>query len=179
MTSVGGSRARARVLRLLLYIIFSASLFALALLLASPPKLVVITTLSGGVHTIELPRLYTLSEAMLIVCLSCTATVSAVLILAFPSGVETRGGTTALESQTQAIDINSMLRGLDENEKSIVEALLKNGGSMYQSDLARELNMPKSTLSTILRRLEQKKVIIRVNKGFKNLVILKHQPQDK
>ncbi len=165
-----------RALKVLLYTVFSASLFTLALALASPLRLVLVS--STGIQALELPRVYTLSETVIIACSSCAATASAMLLLILPGkpGAST-GAPSSSTAQAPTKNIGELLESLDENEKRIVETLLRNGGSMYQSDLARELDMPKSTLSTILHRLEQKGVVLRVSRGFKNLVVLRNQAQ--
>ncbi len=66
-----------------------------------------------------------------------------------------------------------MRNSLEGLEKRIVEELIKAGGLMHQSDLLETLGVPKSTLSVSLAKLESKGVIIRVRRGFRNLILLK------
>jgi uncharacterized membrane protein len=50
--------------------------------------------------------------------------------------------------------------------------LLTSGGEMYQSDIVKNLGLPKSTVSTALNDLHAKKIILKVKKGRENLIRL-------
>ena len=54
----------------------------------------------------------------------------------------------------------------------IVQMLRASGGEMYQSDIVRNLGLPKSTVSNALNDLHAKKVILKVKKGRENLIRL-------
>lgn len=65
------------------------------------------------------------------------------------------------------------LEDLDDEEKSVYDKLKEAGGSLYQSDLVRELQISKVKVTRILDRLEVKGVIERKRRGMTNIVVLK------
>lgn len=65
------------------------------------------------------------------------------------------------------------LENLDKEEKKIVNALLLNQGSHYQSDLIKETQLTKVKTTRILDKLEGKGLIERKRRGMTNIVILK------
>ncbi len=65
------------------------------------------------------------------------------------------------------------MQGLDEEEKTVMNIILRENGSAYQSDLIRETSMTKVKISRILDRLEGKGLIERKRRGMTNVVILK------
>lgn len=65
------------------------------------------------------------------------------------------------------------ISNLEEDEKKIVEVIKENDGSVYQSDLIKELDISKVQLTRTLDKLENKKVIERKRRGMANLVVLK------
>lgn len=62
---------------------------------------------------------------------------------------------------------------LKERESRVVEALKLKEGSAEQGTLRVMLDMPKATLSVILKELEERKVIYKEKRGNKNMVFLK------
>ncbi len=62
---------------------------------------------------------------------------------------------------------------LDESEKRVVDLLQSHDGSMYQSDLMRELGLSKVQMTRLLDKLEAKKAIDRKRRGMTNIIILK------
>lgn len=65
------------------------------------------------------------------------------------------------------------ISNLEEDEQKIVNIIKENDGSVYQSDLIKELELSKVQLTRILDKLENKKVIERKRRGMANLVVLK------
>ncbi len=61
---------------------------------------------------------------------------------------------------------------LTEDEREILKFLLRRNGEAYQSEIYRELNMPKSTVTRLLRRLSEKGVVRIERKGRYNYVRL-------
>lgn len=57
-------------------------------------------------------------------------------------------------------------------EDRILRQLKENGGEQYQSELARALGIPKSTLSSALHELSRQGIIVKVKKGRENLIRL-------
>lgn len=62
---------------------------------------------------------------------------------------------------------------LPEDEKKIVDLLELNEGSLYQSDIIRELGLSKVKVTRLLDRLEGKRLIERRRRGMANIVLLK------
>ena len=58
-------------------------------------------------------------------------------------------------------------------EDRIIRLLKENDGSLYQSEIGRRLNLPKSTVSSALNELNNKNLILKIKKGRENLVRLK------
>lgn len=58
-------------------------------------------------------------------------------------------------------------------EERIIRLLKENGGSLYQSEIGRQLNLPKSTASSALNELNSKNLILKIKKGRENLIRLK------
>jgi hypothetical protein len=57
-------------------------------------------------------------------------------------------------------------------EERIVHLLKASGGEQYQSDIVKNLGLPKSTVSATLNDLHQRGVIQKVKKGRENLIRL-------
>ena len=57
-------------------------------------------------------------------------------------------------------------------EDRIVKLLKEKGGSMYQSDIGKQLGLPKSTVSSALNELHNRNVIQKIKKGRENLIRL-------
>jgi len=70
-------------------------------------------------------------------------------------------------------EINHKIESLDEEEKKLMQILLREEGSVYQSDLIKETNLSKVKVSRLLDRLEGKSLIERKRRGMTNIIILK------
>lgn len=70
----------------------------------------------------------------------------------------------------------SVTKMLDETEKKIVEILLEKSseGEITQAYLYKTLNIPKSSLSEVIRRLEQRNIIKKKKEGRINWIKLKN-----
>lgn len=55
-------------------------------------------------------------------------------------------------------------------EDRVMKILKESGGALYQSEIGRQLNLPKSTVSSILNKLHDKNVIQKIKKGRENLI---------
>ncbi|NJD52317.1 MAG: ArsR family transcriptional regulator [Candidatus Methanoperedens sp.] len=55
-------------------------------------------------------------------------------------------------------------------EDRIMKMLKESGGALYQSEIVRQLNLPKSTVSSVLNKLHDKNVIQKIRKGRENLI---------
>ncbi len=58
-------------------------------------------------------------------------------------------------------------------EERITRLLKENGGSLYQSEIVKKLNLPKSTVSSALNELHNKNLILKIKKGRENLIRIK------
>lgn len=65
-----------------------------------------------------------------------------------------------------------IMETLTDRERAIVNALLKHGGEMTQSDLRYETEIPKSSLTGILRTLERRQLIKKKEWGRTNVIAL-------
>jgi len=61
---------------------------------------------------------------------------------------------------------------LTDRERAIVTALLKHGGEMTQADLRYETEIPKSSLTGILRTLERRQILTKKDWGRTNVIEL-------
>jgi len=75
---------------------------------------------------------------------------------------------------------NSYSAGADtmDLEDRIVAILKDGGGSLYQSDITRKLALPKSTVSSALNVLHEKKIIQKIKKGRENLIRLAEKSEE-
>jgi len=65
-----------------------------------------------------------------------------------------------------------VMETLTDKEQAIVNALIKHGGEMFQVDIRYETEIPKSSLTAILRSLEKRKLIKKKEWGRTNLIKL-------
>ena len=65
-----------------------------------------------------------------------------------------------------------VMETLTDRERAVVNALIKHGGEMFQVDIRYETEIPKSSLTAILRSLEKRKLIKKKEWGRTNLIIL-------
>ncbi len=61
----------------------------------------------------------------------------------------------------------------DEEEKNLIEYIINNRGSIYQSELVKETQHSKAKITRLLDKLEGKNLISRERRGMTNIVILK------
>ncbi len=66
-------------------------------------------------------------------------------------------------------------RDLNEEERSVIDAIIKEKGLIFQSDLAEKLKLSKVKVTRILDKLEARGLIERRRRGMTNAVILKHK----
>jgi len=65
------------------------------------------------------------------------------------------------------------LDGLEDNEKKVMNLLLENNGSMFQSEVVSKTGMNKVKVTRILDSLEVRGLIERKRRGMTNIVMLK------
>jgi uncharacterized membrane protein len=69
-------------------------------------------------------------------------------------------------------DMARVIETLTERERAIVQALIKHHGEMTQADLRYETEIPKSSLTGILRVLERRKIVKKKEWGRTNVIEL-------
>jgi len=57
-------------------------------------------------------------------------------------------------------------------EERIIKILKDGGGELYQSEIGRQLDLPKSSVSSALNQLHDKKLTLKIKKGRENLIRL-------
>ena len=67
-----------------------------------------------------------------------------------------------------------ILDSVEGSEKQIMQLIINKEGSMYQSDLTKELNLSKVKVTRILDKLEGKGLVERKRRGMTNVVVLKY-----
>ncbi len=77
-----------------------------------------------------------------------------------------KGGITITNEMARVMET------LTDRERAVVNALIKHGGEMFQADIRYETEIPKSSLTAILRSLERRKIIKKKEWGRTNLIIL-------
>jgi uncharacterized membrane protein len=65
------------------------------------------------------------------------------------------------------------LKGLDKDEKRVINLLLKENKAMFQSTLMERLEMGKVKATRLLDKLEAKQLIERKRRGMNNIVVLR------
>ena len=65
------------------------------------------------------------------------------------------------------------LKGLDKDEKEVINLLLKENRAMFQSALMEKLEIGKVKTTRLLDKLEAKQLIERKRRGMNNIVVLK------
>ena len=65
------------------------------------------------------------------------------------------------------------LENLDDEEKQVMSLVLREQGSIYQSDLIKDTQLTKVKVTRILDKLEGRGLIERKRRGMTNIVILK------
>lgn len=65
------------------------------------------------------------------------------------------------------------MKKLDEEERKVVELLLKENKAMFQSSLMEKMEIGKVKATRLLDKLEAKQIIERKRRGMNNIVVLK------
>jgi len=95
-----------------------------------------------------------------------------------PSGEGMETGETLHEDKADMADMSNMADMMDLEDR-IVAILKESGGSLYQSDIVKKLDLPKSTVSSALNGLHAKNTIQKIKKGRENLIRLSGSQESK
>ena len=66
---------------------------------------------------------------------------------------------TMSKNKRGVVNVNELITNINEDEVRVLSYLLSKGGDAYQAEIARELKLPKSTVSRIIRRLHDRGLI--------------------
>jgi len=64
------------------------------------------------------------------------------------------------------------LKGLDKDERRVVEILRNENGAIFQSTLMEKMGIGKVKATRLLDRLEAKQIVERKRRGMNNIVVL-------
>ena len=67
------------------------------------------------------------------------------------------------------------LKGLEKDEKQVIQLLQKEGNAMFQADLMEKMEMGKVKTTRLLDKLEAKQLLERKRRGMNNIVVLKEE----
>ncbi|MBI2665869.1 MarR family transcriptional regulator [Candidatus Woesearchaeota archaeon] len=79
----------------------------------------------------------------------------------------------AITSEEKEKQWKEKIQSLDAEEQQLMNILLREQGSVYQSSLIKETKLTKVKVSRVLDRLEGKGLLERKRRGMTNIVILK------
>jgi len=127
---------------------------------SSPNTIQVVIQGERVIYIREIPHVYTFLDVITIIALTAIVTSSGLSLL-------------FIKSPKREISLNNSIRFLTENERKVYELIKRSGGVVLQSDIVKMSNLSKSTVSTILNRLEAMGLIERKRRGPLNIVILK------
>lgn len=99
--------------------------------------------------------------------------ISAVFIIAaFVYMRKARGKNAVIDAAAEPVAETLTEEAMMDVRDRIVKLLNESGGSLYQSEIGKKLDIPRSTVSAALNQLHDKKVIQKVKKGRENLIRL-------
>ena len=115
-----------------------------------------------------------LGYLLLVIALSVLALLLTIIIIKMKRG---KGSFTEMaEVEKGKIEVTSemarVMETLTDRERAIVNALIKHNGEMTQADLRYETEIPKSSLTGILRTLERRRIIGKKEWGRTNVIEL-------
>jgi uncharacterized membrane protein len=67
------------------------------------------------------------------------------------------------------------LKGLEKEEKEVIQLIQKEGNAMFQADLMEKMQIGKVKTTRLLDKLESKQLIERKRRGMNNIVVLKDE----
>jgi uncharacterized membrane protein len=81
--------------------------------------------------------------------------------------------TVKVREEKPKKDYSGIMKELDADERQVLQKVISSEGTVFQSHLVEELNLPKAKVTRILDRLEGKSLVERRRRGMTNVVILK------
>jgi uncharacterized membrane protein len=79
-----------------------------------------------------------------------------------------------MKTVTKPSKLDELIKSLEDNDESrLVQIVVDNDGTIFQSQLVEESGFSKSKVSIVLDRLEARRILERRRHGMSNAVILK------
>jgi uncharacterized membrane protein len=94
------------------------------------------------------------------------------IIAAFVYMRKAHGKNTVIDVAAETVAETLTEEAMMDVQDRIVKLLNESGGSLYQSEIGKKLDIPRSTVSAALNQLHDKKMIQKVKKGRENLIRL-------
>lgn len=122
----------------------------------------------GAAHTTACPMSQSVNQQtyLSLGIVGILAVIGFVLIFAKP---EERIIIKKVKEKKKKLD----LKGLDKDEKKVINLLLKENRAMFQSTLMENLEIGKVKATRLLDKLESKQLIERKRRGMNNIVVLR------
>ena len=149
-----------------LSLIFLASMTFLFVKLLKPNTLQVVVNTSSPSRVVNIGSFYTWQEVLAVALAAAVGASAGTLILTYGYP-----RPELLMSRNPA-RWRSVAQGLRGAERRIYELLIESGGAMYQNEICMRLNLPKSTVSTALKRLKGRGLVRVERRGLRNLIRL-------
>lgn len=123
----------------------------------------------GAAHTTACPMSQSVNQQtyLSLGIVGILAVIGFVLIFAKP---EERIIIKKVKEKKKKLD----LKGLDKDEKKVVQVLKDENGTMFQATLKEKLDIGKVKLTRLLDKLEAKQIIERKRRGMNNIVVLRY-----
>jgi uncharacterized membrane protein len=94
------------------------------------------------------------------------------IIAAFVYMRKARGKNAEIDAAAEPVAETLTEAAMMDVQDRIVKLLNESGGSLYQSEIGKKLDIPRSTVSAALNQLHDKKMIQKIKKGRENLIRL-------
>ncbi len=94
------------------------------------------------------------------------------IIAAFVYMRKARGRNAVIDVTAEPVAEALTEEAMMDVRDRIVKLLNESGGSLYQSEIGKKLDIPRSTVSAALNQLHDKKIIQKIKKGRENLIRL-------
>lgn len=143
-----------------------ASTFALFIKVMTPSSVQFV--IEGNVVELnQIPSIYKTLDVLLI-GVSCFVLGASLVYLLRADGSD------SVKAPTEPSSWDQLIEGLAvEDERSIVQIVADEGGTIFQSQLVEKTGYSKSKVSLVLDRLEAKGILERRRHGMSNVVVLK------
>ena len=152
--------------RPILALIYLVAMGVLVFKIASPVNIqIVIEGEQGIIHVREISNVYTFADVFAIM-VAAVAMASTGLSLILPS---------MMSLETTPGSLRSTVKSLSKNERRIYGLVKDRGVVLSQSEIVEALDLPKSTVSITLDRLEAKGLVEKRKRGMSNVIVAGHE----